>query len=292
MPYSHLTNAVISDSDAEMIQKSVDVRDGDDLLEVNLPEEDEETTSTTSGEASESDEVETEGEETQGDGETSDEEVEGTEPKLPEYQAADPKDLNEAAALMSEADEGQADLIAKAMENGLTQDAVDKANAEFAKDGKFSEGTYEALAKAGYSKSFVTSYMAGQEAVATKFVQSIYNHVGGQENFTKVTQHLAEHKPEVAQAFDAAVERNDVATIRALLDSAVAEFRQSPATKAPKRNLAASAKPVNSGANSKVKQVEGFTNRQEMVKAMSDKRYERDAAYRREVELKVLHATF
>lgn len=292
MPYSHLTNAVISDTDAEMIQKPVTVRDGDDLLEVNLPAEDETVVEEDEG-AEVEQEVETEGGENED--ESSGDEAEGTEFELPEYQAADPKDLTEAAALMREADAGQADLTAKALEAGLSQDALDKATTEFAKDGKFTEGTYEALAKAGFSKSFVDSYMAGQEAVATKFVQSIYNHVGGQENFVKVTQHIAATKPEVAQAFDAAVERNDVATIRALLDSAVAEFRQSPPTKegkAPKRNLAAAAKAAAPGAGTKANKVEGFTNRQEMVKAMSDKRYGKDAAYRREVELKVLHATF
>lgn len=295
MPYSHLTNAVISDADAEMIEKPVTVRDGDDLLEVNLTSDDE--TSTEEGEGTEDEqekpEVETEGSgDDENDDESSTEEGEGTEFELPEYQAADPKDLTEAAALMREAEAGQADLTAKALEAGLSQDALTKATEEYAKDGKFTDGTYEALAKAGFSKSFVDSYMAGQEAVATKFVQSIYDHVGGVENFTKVTAHIAETKPEVAQAFDAAVERNDVATIRALLDSAVAEFRQSPATKAPKRNLAAGAKPAKPEGSSKANKVEGFTNRQEMVKAMSDPRYGRDAAYRREVELKVLHAQF
>ncbi|MGL5719184.1 MAG: capsid assembly protein [Alphaproteobacteria bacterium] len=302
MPYSHLTNAVISDADAEMIQKPVTVRDGDDLLEVTLPEDDksnvQEDAGSEDGEKVEvkistdgDDEAEADGDddsEGDDDGEGSSEE----ELTLPDYQSADPKDLTEAAALMAEAEVGQADLAAKAIEAGLSQESLDKAKAEYEKDGKFSEESYAELAKAGFSKSFIDSYMAGQAAVAERFVKSIYGHVGGEENFAKITAHIAENKPEMAQAFDAAVERNDVATIRALLDAAVAEVRQSPASKAPKRNIANAAKPAKPAGSKAADKVEGFASRAEMVKAMSDPRYGKDAAFRREVELKVFHSQF
>ncbi|WVX92112.1 capsid assembly scaffolding protein [Aeromonas phage phiA014S] len=301
MPYSHLTNAVISDADAEMIQKPVTVRDGDDLLEVNLPEDDksnvQEDAGTEDGEKVEV-KISTDGDdeaEADGDADSEGDDGEGSsdeELTLPEYQSADPKDLTEAAALMAEAEAGQADLAAKAIEAGLSQESLDKAKAEYEKDGKFSEESYAELAKAGFSKSFIDSYMAGQAAVAERFVKSIYGHVGGEENFTKITAHIAENKPEMAQAFDAAVGRNDVATIRALLDAAVAEVRQSPASKAPKRNLANAAKPAKPAGSKAADKVEGFASRAEMVKAMSDPRYGKDAAFRREVELKVFHSQF
>lgn len=304
MPYSHLTNAVISDADAEMIQKPVTVRDGDDLLEVNLPEDDKsdvqedvgaedgdkvEIKISTDGDSDERDDSEDDDSEDDDDGEGASDEEELT---LPEYQSADPKDLTEAAALMTEAEAGQADLAAKAIEAGLSQESLDKAKAEYEKDGKFSEESYAELAKAGFSKSFIDSYMAGQAAVAERFVKSIYGHVGGEENFAKITAHIAENKPEMAQAFDAAVGRNDVATIRALLDAAVAEVRQSPASKAPKRNLANAAKPAKPAGSKAADKVEGFASRAEMVKAMSDPRYGKDAAFRREVELKVMYSQF
>ena len=256
MPYSHLTDVVISDSDAAMLDKPVSVRDGDDLIEFKLPKAEDET----STEESEGTDVEVEGEQPEVDEDASDDETgadegegtdeesedEGDEPELelPEYQKVDPKDLNEAANLMREAEQGQADLSAKAIEAGLPEDALVTMTAEYEKDGKLSDTSFEALAKAGFSKSFVESYMAGQEAVAERFVNSIMAHVGGKENFTKISEHMAKNSPEAAQAFDAAVERNDVATIRALLDAAVGQVRQSPASKAPKCNLAASAKPA------------------------------------------------
>lgn len=303
MPYSHLTNAVISDADAEMIQKPVTVRDGDDLLEVNLPEDDksdvQEDAGSEDGEKVEvkistdgDDEAEADGDSDEGDDDEGEGHSDEEELTLPEYQSADPKDLTEAAALMAEAEAGQADLAAKALEAGLSQESLDKAKAEYEKDGKFSEESYAELAKAGFSKSFIDSYMAGQAAVAERFVKSIFGHVGGEENFVKITAHIAENKPEMAQAFDAAVGRNDVATIRALLDAAVAEVRQSPASKAPKRNLANAAKPAKPAGSKAADKVEGFASRAEMVKAMSDPRYGKDAAFRREVELKVFHSQF
>lgn len=299
MPYSHLTNAVISDSDAEMLEKPVTVRDGDDLINFDKPSDETDSNETDGTEVDEEEEeseeeVEEQEEDEESDDETDSEETDGaddSEPKLPEYQKADPKTLQDAAALMAEAEAGQQDLAAKAIENGLAPEAFEAAKAEYEKDGKFSEKSYELLAAAGYSKSFIDSYMAGQSAVAERFVASIYEHVGGKENFDKVAGHLAEHKPEVAEAFDAAVARNDVATIRALLDVAVADFTGAPASKAPKRNITANAKPAKP-ANSKVNKVEGFTSKSDMVKAMSDVRYQKDPAFRREVELKVLHAKF
>lgn len=299
MPYSHLTNAVISDSDAEMIQKDVDVRDGDDLISLDVEEQEGET-GADEGLSTDSEndvEVESEGEDEsstdEGEGTDSDDDSTDSEEKvLPEYQKADPKDMVEAADLMAEAEKGQADLAAKAMEAGLTQEEFDVAKGEFEATGKFSDKSYEALAKAGYSKSFIDSYMAGQTAVAERFVKTIYAHVGGESNFELVTKHLSENKPEMAEAFDSAVERNDVVTMRALLDVAVAELQGTTASKAPKRNIAAGAKPVKPTGANPANKVEGFANRQEMVKAMSDVRYQRDAEYRREVELKVLHATF
>lgn len=300
MPYSHLDNVVISDSDAAMLDKPVVVRDGDDLIEFKLPEP-EDKTSVKEGDGTDDNDVddpealhedETGTDEGDGtdEGEDGEPDDESPELELPEFHKVDPKDLNEAAALMREAEQGQADLAAAALAAGLEESAMDTMRAEYAKDGKISEESFEKLSKVGYSRSFVESYMAGQEAVAERFVKNIMAHVGGQENFAKVTEHMAKHNPEAAQAFNAAVERNDVATIRTLLDAAVGQVRQSPASKAPKRNLAAGAKPATTAP--KADKVEGFTSRQEMVKAMSDARYRKDANYRREVELKVLHSLF
>ncbi|MGL5643174.1 MAG: capsid assembly protein [Metamycoplasmataceae bacterium] len=292
MPYSHLTNSVMSDTDAEMAQLPVAVRDGDDLIEMNFDGADDEEEQNVELDVNTDEEHDEE--ESNDEDESSVEEDEGTdsEDDLPEYHKVDPKDLNEAAQMMHEAELGQQDLTAKAIEAGLAPEALETMKAEYEKGGKLSEKSYEALAKAGYSKTFVDSYMAGQEAVAERYVQAIMNHVGGAENFNKISKHIAATAPDVAVAFDAALERNDVATVRALLDSAASQMRQSPASKAPKRNIANSAKPAKPASTKAADKVSGFTNRNEMVKAMSDPRYGRDAEYRKEVELRVMYSEF
>lgn len=297
MPYSHLTNSVMSDADAEMAQLPVTVRDGDDLIELKFNEAEDGNDEANLEVQTNGDEHEGDNEEAsdEGDDESSAEEGEGTdlsEDDLPEYQKVDPKDMNEAAELMREAELGQQDLTNKALEAGLEAETLESIKAEYEKAGKLSEKSYEALAAVGYSKSFVDSYMAGQEAVAERYVQSIMNHVGGTDNFNKIAKHMATNNPDAAVAFDAALERNDVATVRALLDAAVSQMRQSPASKAPKRNLANSAKPVKPATTKAADAVVGFKDRNEMVKAMSDPRYGRDAEYRKSVELRVLYSEF
>lgn len=296
MPYSHLTNAITSDSslsqaDIEAIQKPVAVRDGDDLIEIELPEEEEEIVDESRIEIKLSTDGSDEDEESENESESDDSEESGvdedageSDDSIPEFHKVDPKSLEEASEVLREASEGHKEIIAEAMEKGMTAEQMQGFQAEYDKDGKLSEKSYEALAELGYSKSFVNSFMAGQQSVADNFVRELVNYCGGEANFDKLTAFIGANQPETAAAFNAAVERNDVTTIKALLENSKAAMRQSFGSK-PKRNLAAAAKPRNTAPAPK--QAEGFSSRAEMVKAMSDVRYERDAAYRREVELRV-----
>lgn len=293
MPYSHLTNAVTSDAnlrqeDIESLRQNVAVRDGDDLIEIDLPEEEEDdgriavNISTTGEEDEELNEEGDEGSEESGVDE------DAGESDIPEFHKVDPKSLEEASAVLAEATTGHKEIIAEAMSKGLTEDQVAQFQTEYDAGG-LSDKSYEALSALGYSKAFVNSFMAGQQSVADAFARELIGYCGGQDSFDKLTAYIGANQPDTAEAFNAAVERNDVTTIKALLNSAKGQMRQSFG-KQPKRNLAAQAKPSN--VAKAPTQVEGFESRAEMVKAMSDKRYERDAAYRREVELKVFHATF
>ncbi|MGL5565645.1 MAG: capsid assembly protein [Plesiomonas sp.] len=299
MPYSHLTNAVTSDAnlsqtDLEMLAKPVAVRDGDDLIKISLPaeEEDESRISVNINTAGEDDGHEDE--ELNGKSGTDDSEESGIdgdagESDVPEFHKVDPKSLEEASSVLAKATAGHMEIIAEAMEKGLTQEQVQAFQSEYDAGG-LSDKSYEALEALGYTRAFVNSFMAGQQSVADNFVRELVGYCGGQSNFDKLSAYMSVNQPDAAKAFNAAVERNDVTTIKALLDSAKGSMRQSFG-KQPKRNLAAAAKPANK-APAKEAPVEGFANRAEMVKAMSDKRYERDAAYRREVELRVFASAF
>ena len=277
MPYSHLTNAVVSgeltEHEQAMIAAPVAVRDGDDSISIEMPSEEPEVEQE---EAQLEDEPEVE-QEVESEGES--------ELEIPDV---DPKDITEAGAALTEAQEGQKALIEQAVKNGLDAALIPAMEAEFEEHGKLSEGSYEALAAAGYSRQFVDSYIKGQQAIVNKFVESVVEYAGGREVFAKIQEAMAENQS-LGAAFNAAIERNDIVTIKALIDSGKVTLRSKFGVK-PKRDLTVSAKPA--AQKPAAQKVEPFANRQEMVKAMSDKRYARDAAYRAQVEARVIASSF
>lgn len=294
MPYSHLTNAVVSgellEHEQEMLSAPVDVRDGDDAISIELPseepQEEEEVQLEDSPEVDEEEQPKgTEGETEEGQEEDEEGEEDPEEIEIPDV---DPKDITEAGAALTEAQEGQKALIEQAVKNGLDAALIPAMEAEFEEHGKLSEGSYEALAAAGYTRQFVDSYINGQQAIVTKFVNSVVEYAGGQEVFQKIHAAMAENQS-LGAAFNAALERNDIVTIKALIDSGKTTLRSKFGVK-PKRDLTVSAKPA--AQKPAAQKVEPFTNRQEMVKAMSDKRYQRDAAYRAQVEARVMASNF
>ncbi|MGL5189994.1 MAG: capsid assembly protein, partial [Cetobacterium sp.] len=227
MPYSHLTNAVTSDAnlrqeDFESLRQNVAVRDGDDLIEISLPDDEEDESRVSVNISTDgTDEHEVNEEEIpEGSEESGIEEGAGeSEGDLPEFHKVDPKSLEEASAVLAEATEGHKEIIAEAMEKGLTQEQVAEFQAEYDAGG-LSDKSYEALAALGYTKAFVNSFMAGQQSVADNFVRELMGFCGGETQFTKLSDYISANQPETAKAFNAAIERNDVTTIKALLAGA------------------------------------------------------------------------
>lgn len=298
MPYSHLTNAIVSgeltEHEKNMLSAPVAVRDGDDAISVELPseepqesEQEVEVESQLEENLEEQEEQPQESEQEEAESEEDSESEEGEDNSL-DIPDVDPKDITEAGAALTEAQEGQKALIEQAIKNGLDEALIPAIEAEYNEHGKLSEASYEALAAVGYTRQFVDSYIKGQQAIVDKFVESVVSYAGGREVFTKIQAAMAENQS-LGAAFNAAVERNDIVTIKALIDSGKESLRSKFGVK-PKRDLTVSAKPA--AVKPAAQKVEPFANRQEMVKAMSDKRYARDAAYRAQVEARVIASSF
>ncbi|MGL5566922.1 MAG: capsid assembly protein, partial [Plesiomonas sp.] len=224
MPYSHLTNAVTSDAnltqtDLEMLAKPVAVRDGDDLIKISLPEEEEDESRISVNINTTGEDDEEEDEELSGEGGTDDSEESGVdedagESDVPDFHKVDPKSLEEASSVLAEATAGHKEIIAEAMAKGLTQEQVQEFQSEYDAGG-LSDKSYEALEALGYTKAFVNSFMAGQQSVADNFVRELVGYCGGQASFDKISAYMSANQPDTAKAFNAAVERNDVTTIKA-----------------------------------------------------------------------------
>jgi len=273
-PNAVVASGELSDHEKAMIDMPVSVRDGDDLIQMDKPVDDDEP------------EVETEGEQEDitTEGEAEEVETEGDdEPEVETEVDPDAVSVDSAGEDFKNYMAEQESLISEAIAKGLPSNIKEILQSEYEKGEGFSESTYEALAKVGYSKTFVDSYVRGQDALAERFVNSIYSFAGGKKEFERTASFLGTHNKELAESFNDAVIRTDVKAIKAIINTTKAQMSAMFGTK-PTRDVTLRAKPV---VAAKKSTVEPFASSADMVKAMSDPKYQRDSAYRAEVEKRV-----
>lgn len=285
------TNVVLgsNEHDQSMLEQDVTVRDGDTSITLSQPEEgaagDEPEVDEPEVDEPETDEPEPEGDEPEGD-EPEGGEPEGDEPEAFEPLGAVPADVTEAQSELASSQAAFQSMVADAVARGLPQESVARIMSEHDGEG-ITEASFAELAKAGYSKQFVESYIKGQDAVAQRYVASITEYAGGVDKFNAILSHLNATDPESGDALIDAIQRQDVKSIKAIINLGMAS-RGKKFGKPAERTVTTQAKP----AKATTVKAEGFASRDEMVKAMSDPRYSRDAKYRASVEQKVFHSQF
>lgn len=216
-------------------------------------------------------------------------EAEGSEEGEPEFTPLGdtPEALKAASEQLSEHEAGFQEMINIASERGLTEEVISRIQEEYASEDGISEKSYAELAEIGYTKAFVDSYIRGQEALVEQYVARVIEYAGGREQFDALHTHLETNNPEAARTLETALENRDLATVKAIINLA-GQSRSKAFGRKPTRSVTQRAVPAKATAP----KAEGFANRAEMVKAMSDARYRNDAAYRREVEQKVFNSNF
>lgn len=300
-----LTGSTPEEHQENMLALDVAARDGDDAIELNTNSDDpygsdvdpfgepEEGRMQVRISADGSDEQEGEegqgGEEQQGDEESQPEEVTDDDGEPGEFKpiGETPADINEASQQLEEHEAGFNDMVATAIERGLSQDAVTRIQQEYQNEDSLSDESYRELAEAGYSKAFVDAYIRGQEALVNQYVEKVMDFVGGRERFQQVYSHMHTNNPEGAEALIKAFESRDVATMKTILNLA-GQSRDKTFGKKAERSITKRATPAKPAPRKAV----GFESQAEMIKAMSDPRYRTDSKYRREVEQKVIDSTF
>lgn len=200
---------------------------------------------------------------------------------------APPVELEEAERALAENESGLQDMVADALERGVSQDVINQAYAEYEDGDGLSEKTYAALAEVGYTKGFIDSYLRGQEALGVQYGNAVVAYAGGQEKFAQMYQHLQLTSPESAEALENAVANRDINTAKAILNlagaSRVKTFGKPAARTVTKQALPAVQPVVKS---------EGYETKSDMMAAMKDSRYRRDAEYTRAVQAKVIASNF
>ena len=167
----------------------------------------------------------------------------------------------------SSVDQNKAEEIAKGA--GLD---IDQMQQWYSQNGQLSEEHYKALEKSGIPKDIVDQYIAGQEAQAEKYRDSIISKVGGQDNFSAMAEWAKVNmsEQEIA-AYNKATSSADMAVVENAVLGLAYRY-QSAVGKDPKLLGGQTA-----GSS-------GFQSVAQLTEAMKDPRYEKDPAYRKDVQ--------
>ena len=167
----------------------------------------------------------------------------------------------------SNVDQSKAEEIAK--DAGLD---INQMQQWYAQNGQLSEEHYKALEKSGIPKEIVDQYIAGQEAQAEKYRDSIISKVGGQDNFSAMAEWAKVNmsEQEIA-AYNKATSSADMAVVENAVLGLAYRY-QSAVGKDPKL---LGGQTVGSS---------GFQSVAQLTEAMKDPRYEKDPAYRKDVQ--------
>lgn len=203
--------------------------------------------------------------------------------KNPEGDKTESKPTDETAELqenIANYKNAEGDLKKDLSSKGLDFDQI---TSEFEENGKLSDETMAALDKAGYPKSVVDAYIQGLEATVNQFVQSVISMAGGEAAYEQLQKYILAQGQAAVDTFNKTVEGGDLGQLKAVIDGFKSRMVASRGT--ANRSLLGNNGQATQGSI-------GFTSKEEMVKAMSDPRYARDMTYTREVQNKVMHASF
>lgn len=170
-------------------------------------------------------------------------------------------------------DSAEKDLVSKGVDfTGLEN--------EYMNNGKLSQQSYETLEKAGYPKAVVDGMLAGWEAASTRFVNDVYTLAGGQEEFARIQQFVSSQPQDVINAFNATLDSENLTQIRMAIEGIKGQMVKQYGTQRP--SIVGNAAPSIDRS--------GYESTDEMIKDMSDPRYQKDPKFTREVYRKVKYS--
>lgn len=156
---------------------------------------------------------------------------------------------------------------------GLDFDAV---SAEFTKDGKLSDATYETLAKGGINRAVADQYIAGQQALANQTRGQVFSAAGGEEAYTEIVSWAKDALDGAdIDAYNAVMSSGNINSMKLAVEGLRARFTAANGS-APK---------LVGGGSGHGGQAQGdvFRSNAELTTAMKDPRYATDPAYRKDV---------
>jgi hypothetical protein len=155
---------------------------------------------------------------------------------------------------------------------------------EFAKEGRLSDATYEALSKKGLPREFVDSYIEGQKARAEGLVGEVWKEAGGKAAYKSVVDWAKENLSyEELVIHNQDVNSGDLRRMASAVKNITARFKAAgqslPQEEIPNR---LSGRPVTGGSN-----VQPFANSKELLEFQRHPLYKTSEAFRQNVQARL-----
>ena len=146
---------------------------------------------------------------------------------------------------------------------------------EFAENGALSDDSIQAIEAQGIPREMIDGYVAGQQALLDAQFNSIYNEVGGEESYNNMVEWAGDNLSEGEQAaFNKAVMEGSQDDMMFAIRGLALRFQ----------SQGGGAKPLVQGSTSSSGASSGFQSLAELTDAMKDPRYNKDPAYRKQIE--------
>jgi len=160
--------------------------------------------------------------------------------------------------------------------NETTTNTLEPYYQEFAEKGELSEKSYKSLEKLGLNKDLVDGYIAGQKAIADNEVKMVHDTVGGKDNYEKVIQYAQNNLTKAEQdAFNLTLDTGSIEQVKFAVQAIASRV-----------GISGSTSQMIEG-DTETTAIDAFQSIAQLTEAMNNPKYDRDPAYRREVERKI-----
>lgn len=160
----------------------------------------------------------------------------------------------------------------------------DKYEQEYFENGELSEEAYAELEEQGFSRNIVDRYVEGAQAVAEKQANEVFEITGGQDGYEEMVNWAASNLSQEEKAvFNESLESNRTPQVKFAVEALYNKYTRAEGQQP--------SQVVDGGKPSTSSQAKGYQSRAELVADMNSPKYEKDSAFRQQVERKLKNSS-
>lgn len=161
-------------------------------------------------------------------------------------------------------------------EQSTGEPQFDKFAEEFASSGELSNDSFDELAKMGYPREMVETYIKGMQTAQTADANAVMDVAGGTEGYKELTDWALNNMPET-----------ELQLYNQMVETGTDNAKMAVEWLMSKREAAEGVEPNLVSGKSQAPAKDEFRSTAEVVAAMKDARYGKDPAYTKDVEEKL-----